>query len=169
MARGRSQYKRFETKEADRHRFRKIDFACPALMLSTDLHISTISGKGFLPAQRALRRRFSKATAAAIACKPNKILHIETKKCDFVRQQEDFTVASGQEKIDRSEVLQRWCQEVDHGLTHRGTTSARSAAVYLLRRAFPAAEHQSTDTGLQLGVYITTLVCGQNLLRVRRA
>jgi len=86
----------------------------------------------------------------------------------FVREQEDFSVASSQEKGDRSEVFQRWCKEMDHSL------SLVELQVHEVRRSLCSRGCSSGwapkyGQGLATWCVYNNLVCGQNMLRVRRA
>jgi predicted RecB family nuclease len=156
-------------KRSDRHRFRKIDFVVPGFdVVNRSAYFDYQRQRVFARASGALRRRFAKKLRRRSRVKPNKILHLETKKC----------ISCGSRKISQLRPVKRRSIDLKFfpGGVKKWITDYLSwnykctkCGSLFTPEGVPGGRAPKYGHGLATWCIYNNLVCGQNLLRVRRA
>jgi predicted RecB family nuclease len=151
------------------HRFRKIEWALPGLdVVNRSAYFDYQRHKIFARASKAAKRVLTKATPRRSRIKPNKVLQIEAKKC----------VSCGSRKISQLRPVKR--RVIDLKFFSGGVK--KWITVYLswnykcmkcgdlfVPEGVPSGWAPKYGQGLATWCVYNNLVCGQNMLRVRRA
>jgi predicted RecB family nuclease len=151
------------------HRFRKIEWALPGLdVVNRSAYFDYQRHKIFVRAHKSLKRVLTKVTPRRSHLKPNKVLQIEAKKC----------VLCGSRKISQLRPVKR--RVIDLKFFSGGVK--KWITVYLswnykclkcgalfVPEGVPSGWAPKYGQGLATWCVYNNLVCGQNMLRVRRA
>jgi len=157
-----------KNKKPGRHRFRKFDFAVPAFdVVNRSAYFDYQRHKVFARVSPVLRRRLAKVKRRRSRVKPNRILRIEVKKC----------VSCGSRKISQVRSVKRTVIDMKFfgGGVKKWITDylswnykcSKCGSLFTPDRV-PGGRATKYGHGLATWCIYNNLVCGQNLLRVRR-
>jgi predicted RecB family nuclease len=151
------------------HRFRKIEFALPSFaVVNRSAYFDYQRQKIFVRASTSLKRVLTKAMPRRSRLKPNKVLQIQAKKC----------VSCGSRKISQLRPLKRTVIDLKFftGGVKKWVTDYQSwnykcakCGSLFAPEGVPKGRAPKYGHGLVTWCMYNNLVCGQNLLRVRRA
>jgi predicted RecB family nuclease len=156
-------------KTSGSHRFRKVDFVVPGFdLVNRSAYFDYQRHKIFSRVSRVLGQRLAKVQPRRSRVKPNKILRIEVKKC----------VSCGSRKISQLRPVKRTLIDMKffNGGVKKWITNYLSWNYKCVKcgslftpDGIPGGRATKYGHGLATWCIYHNLVCGQNLLRVRRA
>jgi predicted RecB family nuclease len=151
------------------HKFRKIEFAVPDLdVVNRAAYFDYQRQKIFVRASPSLKRILTKATPRRSHLKPNKVFQLEARKC----------VSCGGRKITQLRPVKRTVIDLKffRGGAKKWVTEYLSwkykcpkCGTLFAPEGVPGGRATKYGHGLATWCIYNSLVCGQNLLRVRRA
>jgi len=151
------------------HKFRKIEFAVPDLdVVNRAAYFDYQRQKIFVRTSTSLKRILTKALPRRARLKPNKVLQFEAKKCVSCRSR----------KISKLRLIKRTVIDLKFfkGGAKKWVTEYLSwrykcakCGTLFVPEGVPGGRATKYGHGLATWCIYNSLVCGQNLLRVRRA
>ncbi len=151
------------------HRFRKIEFALPGFdVVNRSAYFDYQRHKIFARTSKSLKRILTKTTRRRSRIKPNKVLQVEAKKC----------VSCGSRKISQLGPFKRRVIDLKFfsGGVKKWITDYLSwnykcekCGTLFAPQGVPRGRASKYGQGLATWCVYNNLVCGQNMLRVRRA
>jgi predicted RecB family nuclease len=151
------------------HKFRKIEFAMPELdVVNRSAYFDYQRQKIFVRASSSLKRALRKALPRRSRLKPNKVLQLEAKKCVWCGSRKIFQLRPVKRTVIDLKFfrggVKRWVTDYlswNYKCAKCGTPFAPEGV--------PGGRAPKYGHGLAMWCIYNNLVCGQNLLRVRRA